>query len=73
MLWPGYDEDVKGFALRPLITHDGDHWELLPPLGYWNTKTGNWMFLPAYSLDESFGLTASDRALFFKLGYAWVL
>lgn len=23
--------------------------------------------------EESFGLTASDRALFFKLGYAWVL
>ena len=56
VLWPGYDEDVKGFALRPLLTHDGDHWELLPPLCYWNTKTGDWVFLPAYSLGDSFGL-----------------
>lgn len=56
VLWPVFDDDEDGFALRPLITRDGTNWELLPPLCWWNTATGNWVFLPAYSIDEQFGL-----------------
>jgi hypothetical protein len=56
VLWPVFDEDEKGFALRPLITRDGTRWEVLPPLCFWDTESGDWVFLPAYSIDDSFGV-----------------
>ncbi len=56
VLWPVFDEDEKGFALRPLITRDESQWEILPPLCWFDIKTGSWWFLPAYSIDENHGL-----------------
>jgi hypothetical protein len=56
VLWPLYDQDEEGFALRPLVTEDGSDWELLPPLAWWNTESKNWVFVPAYSLGDSWGL-----------------
>ncbi len=56
ILWPIFDTDPDGFALRPLVTVDGSEWEVLPPMAWGDTETGNWFVLPAYSVDESYGL-----------------
>ena len=56
VLWPIYDLDEEGFALRPLVTHDGDDWEVLPPVAWWDTDTGNWIVVPAYSIEDNWGL-----------------
>jgi hypothetical protein len=56
VLWPIFDDDEHGFALRPLITRDRPNWELLPPLCWWNAESGDWVFLPAYSVGDNFGV-----------------
>lgn len=56
ILWPIYDQDAEGFALRPILTRDGADWEVFPPIAWWNTETGNWVVVPAYSVDDSSGL-----------------
>jgi len=56
ILWPIYDQDAEGFALRPILTRDGSDWEVFPPIAWWNTETGNWVVVPAYSIGDSSGL-----------------
>ena len=40
VLWPVFDHDDRGFALRPLVTREKDDWELLWPLSWWDAETG---------------------------------
>ncbi|MEE2888193.1 MAG: hypothetical protein VX951_12255 [Planctomycetota bacterium] len=56
VLWPVFDDDERGFALRPLVTRDEGDWEVLWPLSRWNTETGDWNVLLAYRMDESYGV-----------------
>ncbi|MDF1798502.1 MAG: hypothetical protein P1V81_04950 [Planctomycetota bacterium] len=56
VLWPIFDVDEQGFALRPLVTHDGSDWEVLPPIVWWDADSDDWIFVPAYSLEGSWGL-----------------
>ena len=56
VLWPIYDQDEQGFALRPLVTKDDSDWEFLPPIAWWDTESENWVFVPAYSFGESWGV-----------------
>ena len=55
VLWPVFDDDDRGFALRPLITRDGSRWEVLPPLASWDAQGGDWTVLTAYRRGESHG------------------
>jgi len=48
VLWPFYDHDENGFALRPLIHNDKDNWSVLFPLSAWNTKDKSGWALNTY-------------------------
>ncbi|MCA8943824.1 MAG: hypothetical protein KDB80_14775 [Planctomycetes bacterium] len=56
VLWPLFDSDERGFALRPIITKDGSDWGVLMPLSFWNTERGDWFVFPAYSWGDVYGL-----------------
>ncbi len=56
VLWPIFDVDDKGFALRPLIAREGPAWSVLFPLSSWNEETGTWWAFPAYNLETQAGL-----------------
>ncbi|MCA8957548.1 MAG: hypothetical protein KDC87_15850 [Planctomycetes bacterium] len=56
VLWPLFDTDERGFALRPLLTHDRSNWEILPPLCWFDTDSGHWVVVPAYSTSGGYGL-----------------
>jgi hypothetical protein len=72
VLWPVFDQDDRGFALRPLITRDKDDWELLWPLSWWDAETGEWRVLSAYSYDMSYGVVPMfGVGEFSYIGPAW--
>lgn len=56
VLWPLFDTDAEGFALRPLITNQNEEWEFLPPVAWWDAETGHWIVVPFYSFENHFGL-----------------
>ena len=56
VLWPLFDRDDEGFALRPLVAREKSEWSVLYPLAGWDTETGSWWLLPAYSLQQNRGL-----------------
>ncbi len=56
VLWPIFDLDSKGFAVRPVITREEEQWTLLFPLSGWNTETDEWWALPAYNLENNHGV-----------------
>ncbi len=56
VLWPIFDSDENGFALRPLVTKDYEHWEVLPPVAWWDAESGDWVVLPAYSFENASGV-----------------
>ena len=55
VLWPIFDVDEEGFALRPFLARDGNDWSALYPLAGWNTEDGHWWVLPAYSFEKNRG------------------
>ena len=72
ILWPIYDQDDAGFALRPLLTKDGTSWEVVPPLSYFDTASGNWYVLLAYRFGGSHGLfPLYDRGFLNNVGPVW--
>ena len=72
VLWPLYDQDDQGFALRPLVARDGTSWEVLPPFCYFDTKTGDWFAMPAYSFGESYGVfPIYNRGWLNNVGPVW--
>ncbi|NOT30848.1 MAG: hypothetical protein HOP15_10420, partial [Planctomycetes bacterium] len=40
VLWPLFDVDERGFALRPLVAKDGAAYSVLFPLAAWDTDAG---------------------------------
>lgn len=56
VLWPLFDDDEQGFALRPLITNQAEEWELLPPIAWWDNQTGDWIVVPFFHLGGASGL-----------------
>jgi len=56
VLWPFFDVDPKGFAVRPIVSREEDEWSFLYPLAGWNTQTGDWWALPAYNFEDNDGL-----------------
>ena len=56
VLWPLFDVDDEGFALRPLVARDGTAWSVLWPLAGWDSSRRDWWFLPAYSVGRNLGL-----------------
>ncbi|MHC5070205.1 MAG: hypothetical protein ACYTGO_06915, partial [Planctomycetota bacterium] len=56
VLWPIFDLDDKGFALRPIISKEEAEWSFLHPLAGWNTETGEWWAIPAYNFEENHGV-----------------
>jgi hypothetical protein len=55
-LWPLFDVDEKGFALRPLVALNENSVSILGPIGGrdWNRDT--WWLLPAYKLEDVWGV-----------------
>ncbi len=41
VLWPFFDHDPYGFAIRPLFNKEGDDLSVLFPLSAWNTSAGD--------------------------------
>ncbi len=56
IMWPFFDMDEDGFALRPIVTKDGTEWTVAWPLAGWDTESGDWWLLPAYSFEENQGI-----------------
>ncbi len=48
VLWPIFDVDEKGFAVRPLVAKDGPEWDVLYPWAHSDTSTGNGWAVPFY-------------------------
>ncbi len=68
LLWPLFDVDDEGFALRPLIARDGTAWSALFPLAAWDTDAGTGWAVPFYWFEEHAGLF--PLAHFGRLNYA---
>ncbi len=56
VLWPFFDVDNRGFALRPLVAKDGPQWSALWPLASWNTDSATGWAGPIYRFQGSGGL-----------------
>lgn len=56
VLWPLFDVDQRGFALRPLVAKDGAAWSVLFPLASFDTQEGEGWAVPFYWFDENAGL-----------------
>ncbi len=56
VLWPIFDVDDKGFALRPLVAKDGPQWDVLYPWAHSDTSTGKGWAVPFYWSHSNAGL-----------------
>jgi len=56
VLWPLFDVDERGFALRPLIAKDENAYSLLFPLGAYDADAGEGWLVPFYRLGDNAGL-----------------
>ena len=56
VLWPLFDVDRQGFALRPLIAKDGSAWSVLFPLASFDSDSGEGWFVPYYHFGENQGV-----------------
>jgi hypothetical protein len=56
VLWPLFDVDEKGFALRPLVARDGTRWSVLWPWASWDTATDTGWAFPYYDAGANAGL-----------------
>ncbi len=56
VLWPFFDVDDQGFALRPLVSQDGGTWSVLYPWMSWDTDAGTGWAFPYYHTGDSFGI-----------------
>src|SRR5258705_13130460 len=48
VLWPLFDVDQRGFALRPLVAKDGSGYSFLFPLASFDTDAGEGWIGPLY-------------------------
>lgn len=56
VLWPLFDVDSRGFALRPLVAKDGSAWSVLFVLASFDTDAGEGWAGPFYSFGNNAGL-----------------
>lgn len=56
VLWPLFDVDERGFALRPLVAKDGPAYSVLFPLAAWDTDAGLGWAGPFYWSEARAGL-----------------
>jgi len=56
VLWPLFDVDRQGFALRPLIAKDGSAWSVLFPLASFDSDSGEGWFVPYYHFGNNQGV-----------------
>ncbi len=56
LLWPIFDLDSKGFAVRPFVSKEETEWSVLHPLIGWNSKTGDWWAVPIYDFKDNHGV-----------------
>ncbi len=56
ILWPIFDIDQNGFALRPLVAKEGTSTSVLFPLAAYDSRTKTGWLVPAYKFENNFGL-----------------
>lgn len=56
VLWPLFDVDDQGFALRPVVAKDGTGWSILWPLASFDTAEGEGWVGPFYRFGSAQGL-----------------
>ncbi len=56
VLWPLFDVDQRGFALRPLLAKDGTGYSILWPLASFDTDAGTGWAGPFYQFETARGL-----------------
>ncbi len=56
VLWPLFDVDEQGFALRPLVAKDGSAFSVLFPIAAWDTDAGTGWAVPFYWFEGHSGL-----------------
>lgn len=56
VLWPLFDVDSDGFALRPLVTHDRSTWSVLWPWSSYDTASGEGWAFPWYRIADNAGV-----------------
>ncbi len=53
VLWPVYDHDDRGMAIRPFYNRDDKEYSILFPLSAWNPENGDGWVLSAWWLPEN--------------------
>lgn len=48
VLWPFFDKDAEGLAIRPVFNKEGQEYSVLFPLAAWNPENGDGWFLTGY-------------------------
>jgi hypothetical protein len=72
VLWPLFDIDSRGFALRPIVAKDESSWSVLFPLASFDTDAGEGWVGPFYSLWDNTGLfPLANFGRFNWVGPAW--
>ena len=56
VLWPLFDVDDRGFALRPLIAKDGPGYSILYPFASFDAEAGTGWIFPFYRFEGASGL-----------------
>ncbi|HEX6882511.1 MAG TPA: hypothetical protein VF530_03960 [Planctomycetota bacterium] len=56
VLWPIFDVDSRGFALRPLVAKEDSAWSVLWPLAAFDTEDGEGWVFPFYRFETEQGL-----------------
>jgi len=56
VLWPAFDQDEHGFALRPLVYREDDELGVLWPLSRWDLEKGHGWALLVYRFEDNKGL-----------------
>lgn len=56
VLWPLFDMDDQGFALRPLVAIEDESVSLLGPMAGWDSEKDIWWVIPAYKLEKNYGV-----------------
>src|SRR6266850_7104658 len=52
VLWPLFDLDDRGFALRPLVAKDGSGYSILFPFASFDTQEGRGWIFPFYRFED---------------------
>ena len=56
VLWPIFDIDDRGFAVRPLVAKEGTAWSVLWPLSSFDTARGTGWAFPWYRFENNTGV-----------------